>query len=154
MKKTHGRVSAAEQELHSELEATGLSQIISSTSRPAPPYGISERAADEWIKVTNSMPASWFSPETHGILAQYCKHIDAAATITEMIDEAFPDGKPGVADLKVYGNLLYMQREESKSIATLSTKLRITNQATINKRGNQIASAQNVDADPWEADDY
>jgi hypothetical protein len=38
------------------------------------------------------------------------------------------------------GRLQKMQERESRAIASLATKMRITQQATINKRGNKIES--------------
>lgn len=153
MKKTSGRVSSEEKLLKSTLASKNLSTIVEVNSRPAPPYELSHQASLEWIKITNSMPATWFTPESHGILSQYCRHLEAALEISNFIQENFPNG-PTPENFKNYANALYVQREEGKLIAALSTKLRITQQATINKRGNQIADANANDADPWSDDSY
>ena len=47
--------------------------------------------------------------------------------------------------VKAFDRLQKMQERESRAIASLATKMRITQQATINQRGNRIESKK-----PWE----
>ena len=52
----------------------------------------------------------------------------------------------GRATLEDYDRLLKMQERETRAITTLATKMRLTQQSTINQRGNKNGATAN----PWE----
>jgi hypothetical protein len=68
----------------------------------------------------------------------------SAKRVDELIERAAKD-----MDLAMYDKLLQMQERESRAISTLATKMRISQQATTNHRGNKIrpAAARKL----WEA---
>jgi hypothetical protein len=45
---------------------------IGEINRPPAPEGMSEAAAAIWKKTVASMKPTWFTPETHDLLARYC----------------------------------------------------------------------------------
>jgi hypothetical protein len=45
---------------------------IGQIDRPPPPEGMPEAAAAIWKKTVASMKPTWFTPETHDLLARYC----------------------------------------------------------------------------------
>jgi hypothetical protein len=45
---------------------------LTEVDRPDPPPDLSKGAAAIWRKTVASMKATWFTPETHDLLARYC----------------------------------------------------------------------------------
>jgi hypothetical protein len=133
-----GRKSAASMEFAS---VTALEVI----ERPACPHDLSDEESEVWFAIVNRLPADWFPIETHPILSQYCRHAVQARRISELIEKATGDPELSVTD---YDRLLKMQERESRAIASLATKMRISQQATTNHRGNK---KQVSPRKPWEA---
>lgn len=89
------------------------------------------------------MPADWFPRETHGMLTQYCRHVVAARRVAQLISKA---EKSKTLDLEEYDRLLKMQEREGRAISSLSTRMRISQQATV--RADAARKPDMVD-DPW-----
>jgi hypothetical protein len=103
---------------------------VEATPRPAPPDELSDEEADEWRAVVDRLPADWFARETHPLLVQYCRHVVTARRIRQLIAklEAEED-----FSLKDWADTLKMQQRESAVLATLATKMRISQQSTYDK---------------------
>ena len=102
----------------------------------------SEMTDAEWDAVVSRMPADWFGRETHGMLAQYCRHVVAARRVAQMIEKA--DGY----DVGEYDQLLKMQEREGRALSSLATRMRLTQQAVHDReRGKGKAP---VAGKPWE----
>ena len=134
--KTRGRTSAA------ALEVAVLGKV-EAVQRADAPYDLTDEQTEEWWAVVNRLPADWFPRETHGVLAQYCRHVIAARRVAQLVaaEEA------GEFDLDRYDQLLRMQEREGRALSSLATRLRITQQATVDKRTQKPAQAKK----PWEA---
>lgn len=117
---------------------------VETVERQRPPHDLTDEEVEVWFAVTQCEAADWFSPSTAPLLAQYCKHVIAARRVAELIERATSD--PGL-DVKDYDRLLKMQERESRCIASLATKMRISQQATTNHRGNHKPK---VSKKPWE----
>jgi hypothetical protein len=125
--------------------------------RQRPPGELSREQAAVWSAIVRAEPADWFSASTRPVLVQYCRHIVAARRAAEMIEAleasiaeraAVNGANPLTITLSAseeFDRLLKMQERESRVIASLATKMRITQQATTNHRGNRIESKK-----PWE----
>lgn len=122
-----GRKSAA------DLAVIDNSGIVS-LHRPAPPSELTDEQADEWRSIVNRLPADWFPRETQPVLAQLCRHITRARRLDTLIRAE--EGQEEV-NVKEYRDLLRSEEEQSRAIASLSTKLRITQQATVDKRAKK-----------------
>jgi hypothetical protein len=147
--KSRGRRSAASLSL--------VSNQVEAIPRQRAPSELTKEQAGIWNAVVAAEPADWFSGSTRPLLAQYCRHIAAARHVAAMI--ASLDGaiaaqtaeRSGdriaimLSAVKAFDRLQKMQERESRAIASLATKMRITQQATINQRGNRIESKK-----PWE----
>lgn len=112
--------------------------------RQRPPADLTDEEVEVWAAVVHSEPADWFSPSTVPLLAQYSRHVVSAKRIAELIERATSDPELSVKD---YDRLLLMQERESRTIAMLATKMRISQQATTNHRGNKKPTAARK---PWE----
>jgi hypothetical protein len=130
---------------------------LKQTPRQRPPAELTREQAAVWNAIVRAEPADWFSASTRPVLVQYCRHIVAARRAAEMIKaleasittmSAVDGANPLAITLSAaeeFDRLLKMQERESRVIASLATKMRITQQATTNHRGNKIESKK-----PWE----
>lgn len=126
--------------------AVATDSAISGQERPEPPNSLTPEQRVEWILVVNALPADWFADYSHQTLVQYCRHVVAARHIAQLIDrlESGDD-----LDIKEYSTLLDSQIKESRIIASLMTKMRLTQQSTYSdKKGKP---AQKKIQSPWES---
>jgi hypothetical protein len=98
--------------------------------RPSPPDDLTDAQQDEWWAIVNRMPADWFPRETHAILAQYCRHVTRCSKVGHLIDRA---EKRKDLTPKDYALLLRQETMQSKLIAALATKMRISQQSTYDR---------------------
>jgi hypothetical protein len=131
-----GRPSAA------SLEIAAKPGQIETIQRPDAPYDLTDEQSEEWWAIVNRMPADWFPRETHGVLAQYCRHVIAARRVAQLVaaEEA------GELDLGRYDQLLKMQEREGRALSSLATRLRITQQATVSAKAKKPGMVKK----PWE----
>lgn len=129
--KQRGRVSGA------ALEIAPM-QPLERVERVRPPAGMVDEEVEVWAAVVNTEPADWFTPSTVPMLAQYCRHVVQAKRIAELVERATSDKALSLQD---YDKILHMQDRESRAIAMLATKMRISQQATTNHRGNKKATS-------------
>lgn len=133
------------------MAVASLASPIQTMERQRPPHDLSDEEVVVWAAVVESEPADWFSPSTAPLLTEYCRHVVAARRVAELIERATshidPDTKEPTLSIKDYDRLLKMQRGESAAIASLATKMRISQQSTTNHRGNKKPTAIRK---PWE----
>ena len=125
------------------LSIVGVSSV-ERFERAQPPHELTPEQADEWRAVVERMPAEWFPRETHAMLAQYCRHVVRANRVAQLVARCEGNDE---FDLKEYDTLLKMQERESRCIASLATRMRITQQTVYDKskkRGSSISKK------PWE----
>lgn len=137
--KKRGPKSAASLEV-----ALPSATVIETVSRPDAPYDLTDEQSQEWWAVVNRLPADWFPRETHGMLAQYCRHVVAARRVAQLISTA---EKSKTLDVGEYDRLLKMQEREGRAISSLATRMRISQQATV--RAESAHKPDMVD-NPWE----
>lgn len=134
---TRGRTSAAEL---SVISSNGVETI----RRPDPPSDLSDEQADEWRAVVTRMAADWFPRETHGMLAQYCRHVVAARRVSQIVAQLEAAEE---FDIDGYDKALKMQEREGRAISSLATRMRISQQATV--RAEKARKPSQV-RKPWE----
>jgi hypothetical protein len=116
---------------------------IETVRRPDPPNELTDEQAVEWREVVNRMPADWFGRETHGMLAQYCRHVVAARRVAELVATIEKDQD---FDLLAYDRALKMQEREGRALSALATRMRVSQQTAYDpKRKRQSAGKK-----PWE----
>jgi hypothetical protein len=133
-----GRKSAA------SLEVV-RAEAVQAVRRPGPPAELTDEQAEVWQGVTEALPADWFGAETLPLLSQYCRHVIAARRVAQLIEAT--EGEHDL-DLQQYDTLLKMQEREGRAVSSLATRMRITQQALSNHRGNREKKAV---AKPWES---
>lgn len=117
---------------------------VETIERQRPRYDLTDEEVEIWAAVVSTEPADWFSRSNTPLLAQYCRHVIHARRVAELIERATGDPDLLVGD---YDRLLKMQERESRAIASLATKMRVSQQATTNHRGNKRPAASRK---PWE----
>lgn len=132
---TRGRKSAA------ELEIVPAIQVC---ERQKAPHDLTDEECEVWSAVVNTEPAERFSRSNIPLLQQFCRHVVQARRIAELIEKATSDTDLAVAD---WDRLLRMQERESRQIATLATKMCISQRSTVNWRGNKKPDQRRK---PWE----
>jgi hypothetical protein len=138
VQKKRGRPSAAALVLARPTDAI---QIV---DRIKPPHDLNDEEVEVWHAVVSIRPADWFDAGTAPLLSQYCRHVVQAKRLGEMLERATSDPEFTIKD---YDRLLKMQRQQSAAISSLATKMRITQQATTNHRGNKTSQNRK----PWES---
>lgn|SRR6185369_4635275 len=138
--KTRGRDSAASLEI---VPFASKVAPLERVERPRPPADLTDDQAEEWRAVVNRMPAEWFPRETHALLADYCRHVVMARKISQLIQQS-EEGE--TLDVGEYDRLGRMAERESRVIASLATKMRLTQQTTYDKTKKKPSTALK----PWD----
>lgn len=133
-----GRVSAA------ALEIAQSPSAIEMVQRPDAPYDLTDEQAAEWWAVVNRLPADWFPRETHGMLADYCRHVVKSRRVAQMVADAESADE---LDVALLDKLYKMAERESRAISSLATRMRISQQATSTHRANKGTKGVRK---PWE----
>lgn len=136
--KTRGRTSAA------ALEVVTVANV-QRLARPGPPDDLTDEQSAEWQAIVSMLPAEWFPRETHAVLAEYCRHVVLARRVGQLIRQA---ESAQMLDVTEYDRLGKMAERESRVIASLATKMRLTQQTTYDKgKKKPIRTVK-----PWDED--
>jgi len=133
---TRGRKSAAELAV---VPDGGITAI----HRPGAPDELTDEQAYEWLAVVNCMPADHFARSTHAMLTAYCKHVVANRRVGQLI--AAEESRDEI-DVLAYDRLLKMQEREGRAISSLMTKMRISQQSTLQRERKKPPLTKK----PWE----
>lgn len=132
-----------------ELAAIGPTGIAI-TRRLDPPEDLTAEAAEVWRGIVNANPADLFSPGSAPLLAQLCRHTIAARRVAQSL--ARVETADGDFDDVRWFQLLARQEAESKVIAQLATRLRLTPQSRYTPHGAATAARKvRTGPAPWEA---
>jgi hypothetical protein len=136
--KTRGRTSVAALAIQSPN--------VETIQRPDAPYDLTDEQSAEWWAIVNRMPADWFPRETHGMLAQYCRHVVRARRLAQLINdmEKLPSEE---FDEARYKNLLMAEEVQSRAISSLATRMRISQHSTYDKTKKKAVTATKL---PWQ----
>jgi len=132
-----GRVSAA------SLEVAKPTSPIEKVQRPDAPYDFTDEQTEEWWAIVNHLPADWFPRETHGTLADYCRHVVKSRKIAQIIAAAESENP---LDIDKLDKLYKMAERESRAASSLATRMRLTQQATMSEKAKKPMQAKK----PWE----
>lgn len=119
--------------------------------RPPPPDDLDPEPAAEWRRVVRTMPADWFKSEAFGVLAALCCHSVTARRLSNLVETfelAWTSEDGGLAR---YDHLLRLRQRETKSVAMLATRLRLTPQSRYTTGSAATAAARdNGGPRPWD----
>lgn len=106
---------------------------------PEPAPELSNYEAEVWREVVRYKAPDWFDGSTYPLLIQYCRHTVRANRIAQMILAIEDDidrrasGQATILPLPDLGylDLIRAQQAESRALAMLATKMRLSHQSTI-----------------------
>jgi hypothetical protein len=130
-----GRTSAA------ELAVIGP-KGIETIRRPEPPDELTDEQAEEWRGVVNRCPADHFPRETHSLLIQYCRLVTRARRLAQLTDKM---ERSKEFDQYEYTRLLLAEEHISRAIASLSGKMRLSQQSLV-----RYDKPRKTTTRPWE----
>src|SRR5687768_393575 len=110
-----------------------LSAVPPHLTRPKPPSELTDEQRELWRSIVATKPADWFGRDSQPLLVQYCRHQARAAAIAKMIEDAVEDG----GNLRTLFN---MESVQSRAIAMLGTRLRLTPQSRYTSRSAATAA--------------
>ena len=130
--------------------------------RAPPPEGITEDQARLWRAIVETEPQELFASEARKhLLRLYCEHATFRANLQGLIDRVpiekilHPDTEDG------FERMLRMRDRETKTLVSLATRMRLTNQSRYTPTAAGTAGRNhNPNAKPWimpgeeAADDY
>jgi hypothetical protein len=128
------------------LMADATAPAIQPVGRPDAPYDLNDEQAEEWWAIVNRMPENWFPRETHGMLSQLCRHIVRGRKISQMADEMEKLKGTDAFDFEVYRQLLAEEEKQTRTIASLCTRMRITQQSTYDPKQKKAVQGPR----PWD----
>jgi hypothetical protein len=141
---------------HSAAEQAALASAIEGPTL-APPPELSAEEAQSWREITASLPPSWFDSGNAPVLAELCRHMALSRQIAEELAtmrkrKLTSDTPHGAKQREIFRQLLQAAREESRLIAMLSVKLRLTNSS--HRRDERYDDRRRLALQgrrPWEA---
>ena len=129
--------------------------------RPAAPAELDARERATWSKITASVPAEWFTPESLPMLKELCRHVrisddlasdlaQARAAVDAIRKQPEPDATRLEEVAKEYRAVLRAHGYQTERIGNLSTKLRLTPQARMHSSTAQRAAGKVFEGpEPW-----
>lgn len=119
---TRGRKSSA---------ALNVVPLVTGAERPPPPADLTEVEAEEWRAIVGRMPDRWFTRETHGLLAAYCRHWSNARLLAERLGEFQGVWLRSGDGLERFDRLSRVYDREVRAMSSLATRMRLTQQSRI-----------------------
>jgi len=112
--------------------------------RPGPPADLAADPAKVWRDIVESVPADWVTPANAPLMASYVRHVVAGRRIARLIEV---EEASDAFNLTNYARLLGLQERESRTLATLATKLRLARSSVDDRRTAPKAPSH---PKPWE----
>lgn len=122
--------------------------------RPEPPERLSEAGAEIWRAVVSSKLHDWFTRDTLHLLEAYCHAVVSHRLISAGVNGFTEEHMSEEKGLALYDKLTRMQERQARVMATIATKLRMTQQSRYvpHVAGRASARANKVvGARPWDA---
>lgn len=119
---------------------------IGVASRLSPPDDLTVAQATLWRAVVDSKPVEWFGEDSAPVLKEYVRAVAMCDLLAMQIEAAIAGGEPG--EMK---GCLDMRDKESKRVASLATKLRLTQQSRYTPQAANTANRKVSDGlKPWQ----
>jgi len=126
---------------------------LPANSRPEPPPNLTERERELWSDIVGSMPPHHFGAQVTPLLRQLIVHIVNAEFLGAAVRQIWATTAPVHFTERFHTELQGQLVVESKIIAELSHKLRLTPAARTTLRAADFARRNTPQVRPWEDDD-
>ena len=110
-----------------------------------PPEGLTDEQAEVWRTVVGARSADFFSADAAPLLEEYCRVVVMCRLLAVQIEAGIAGGEAD--ELKA---LLDMRDKESRRMASLATKLRITNQSRYTPGAAATAAKRGAGGKVWQ----
>lgn len=134
----------------SRKSAAALSVVAPEFGRPDPPADLKPPEAEVWRSVVATKPADWFTRDTHPLLSAYCRAKIASDIVAEEIAAFETKWLQNGDGLQRYDKLLAMQYRQGMLMASLATKMRLSQQSRYGPRAADTKARPSAAAKPWE----
>jgi phage terminase small subunit len=115
------------------LDILGMAQ----GHRPEPPNYMLDEEKTEWRKMVARMPGGWFTDETLPLLETLCVNIRLARMFEKDLRRC-----KNSDDIKSVARLTRMHNAAARMVMSLSTKLRLTQQARFSAGNSRTKQSQ------------
>jgi len=110
-----------------------------------PPEGMTADQLQIWRETVSARSADYFGPDAVPMLEEYCRVVVMCRTLATMIEGVMDGGETGE-----FKSLLDMRDKESKRMASLATKLRLTNQSRYTPQAAGTAARKGSGGKVWQ----
>lgn len=111
----------------------------------APPDGLTDEQARVWHETVGARSADFFGQDAVPMLEEYCRVVVMCRLLAMQIEAALSGGETG--EVKA---LLDMRDKESRRLASLATKLRLTNQSRYTPQSAGTAAKRGAGGKVWQ----
>lgn len=119
--------------------------------RLRPAEGLNEAERELWKQVVDSRPPAYFTADSAPLLFAYVKATTNQALVVEALEKLPPDIMSTDAGLHRYDTLTRLLDRQSRLLATLATKMRLTQQSRYTPHAaNTTENAPTLLKKPWE----
>ncbi len=125
-----------------------IASPVAVMQRPPAPLELTPDETLEWEAIVDTMPADWFTRETHGLLKQYCRHVVMACRIAQLIDSEMAREEVDYGALDKLGQ---MQARETAAIKAMAASMRISQQASYTAKSAATGKNNRTVKRPWES---
>lgn len=125
--------------------AEGLSVVrVAPSERVQPPDRLGASEAAIWREIVASKPADWFGADSIPLLEHYCSMVVESQRVAAQLRLVSPEC------LDDYQRLITLQTKIGGLLASLATKMRLTQQSRYGARAAATASDRTAAKKPWE----
>jgi hypothetical protein len=120
-------------------------------NRPEPPVTLDEAQADLWRSIVEQKPAGWFDSASIPLLAAYCRAVTTCDAVAREINKL---GKRCLKEetFARVAKLKKLDEAQAKLMATLATKLRLTQQSRYTPQAADTAARNVAKPKLWEVE--
>lgn len=117
---------------------------VAPSERVQAPERLSEPERVIWREIVSSKPADWFGADNLPLLEHYCSMVCESQRVAAQLRQVGPEC------LTDYDKLISLQTKIGGQLASLATKMRLTQQSRYGARAAATASDRTVQKKPWE----
>lgn len=121
--------------------------VTSLPTRLSPPSDFPLAESEVWKSVVATKPIDWFQADSAPLLSEYCRAVVMADRLAMMIEAAMTAPDEDGPSLK---DLLKLRDMESRRVATLAVKMRLTQQSRYTPMASATADRKAGGIRPWE----
>lgn len=124
---------------------------VTAIQRIGPPSRLTAEEREIWLTTVNAKPADWFGLEQAVILESYCRHVCLERRTSKVLDKVAQEWEGGADNLTEYARACRMHELETRAVAMLASRMRLTQQSVVDKRTAGLRGEKYVNGrdKPW-----